>query len=185
VLVFQDVTAGRALQRQLAHSATHDPLTGLPNRLAFERALISVSDQARHELRSHALCFIDLDRFKPVNDNAGHAAGDALLCQVAEIIKSTCRRQDFSARIGGDEFAVLLADCPAPAASRVAQKLADAIAALEFCWDDKTYRIGASIGITSISSRPATSAELMSEADSACYAAKAAGRGRVAVYAGS
>jgi diguanylate cyclase (GGDEF)-like protein/PAS domain S-box-containing protein len=182
VLVFQDVTAGRALQKQLAHSATHDPLTGLPNRLAFERALISVSDQARRELRSHALCFIDLDRFKPVNDSAGHAAGDALLCQVAEIIKSICRRQDFSARIGGDEFAVLLADCPAPAASRVAQKLADAIAALEFHWDGKTYRIGASIGITSISSRPATSAELMSEADSACYAAKAAGRGRVAVY---
>jgi diguanylate cyclase (GGDEF)-like protein len=104
---------------------------------------------------------------------------------VAELINSTCRRQDFAARIGGDEFAILLADCPAPAASRVAQKLTDAIAALEFRWHDRTYRIGASIGITSISSRQATSAELMSEADSACYAAKAAGRGRVAVYGAS
>ncbi len=182
VLVFQDVTASRALQKQLAHSATHDPLTGLPNRLAFERALISVADQARRELRTHALCFIDLDRFKPVNDTAGHAAGDALLCQVAEIIKSICRRQDFSARIGGDEFAILLADCTAPAARRVAQKLADAVAALEFRWDEKTYRIGASIGITGISMRSTTPADLMSEADSACYAAKAAGRGRVAIY---
>lgn len=182
VLVFQDVTASRALQKQLAHSATHDALTGLPNRLAFERALISVADQARRELRTHALCFIDLDRFKPVNDTAGHAAGDALLCQVAEIIKSICRRQDFSARIGGDEFAILLADCTAQAAKRVAQKLTDAIGALEFRWDDKTYRIGASIGITPISLRAATPAELMSEADSACYAAKAAGRGRVAIY---
>lgn len=182
VLVFQDVTASRALQKQLAHSATHDPLTGLHNRLAFERALISVSDQARRELRTHALCFIDLDRFKPVNDTAGHAAGDALLCQVAEIIKSICRRQDFSARIGGDEFAILLADCTAQSAKRVAQKLCDAVAALEFQWDGRTYRIGASVGITPISLRAATPAELMSEADSACYAAKAAGRGRVAIY---
>ncbi|RYE83451.1 MAG: PAS domain S-box protein, partial [Hyphomicrobiales bacterium] len=87
VLVFQDVTASRALQKQLAHSATHDPLTGLPNRLAFERALIAVADQTRRELRTHALCFIDLDRFKPVNDTAGHAAGDALLRQVGEVIR--------------------------------------------------------------------------------------------------
>jgi len=182
VLVFQDVSASRALQKQLAHTATHDPLTGLPNRLAFERALITVADQARRELRTHALCFIDLDRFKPVNDNAGHAAGDALLCQVAEIIKSICRRQDFSARIGGDEFAVILADCTPQSARRVAQKLCDAIAALEFRWDNRTYRIGASVGITPVSLRATTPAELMSEADSACYAAKAAGRGRVAIY---
>jgi diguanylate cyclase (GGDEF)-like protein/PAS domain S-box-containing protein len=185
VLVFQDVTTSRALRKQLAHSATHDPLTGLPNRLAFERALISVSDQARRELRTHALCFIDLDRFKPVNDTAGHAAGDALLCQVAEIIKAGCRRHDFAARIGGDEFAVLLSDCPTAAAKRVAQKLVDSVAALEFRWDGKTYRIGASIGITTISTNPSTPADLMGEADSACYAAKAGGRGRVAVFGGT
>lgn len=185
VLVFQDVTTSRALQKQLAHTATHDPLTGLPNRLAFERALISVSDQARRELRTHSLCFIDLDRFKPVNDTAGHAAGDALLCQVAEIIKAGCRRQDFAARIGGDEFAVLLSDCPIGTARRVAQKLVDSVADLEFRWDDKGYRIGASIGITAIAGQPSTPAQLMGEADSACYVAKANGRGRVAVYGAS
>jgi diguanylate cyclase (GGDEF)-like protein/PAS domain S-box-containing protein len=182
VLVFQDVTKSRAMQKQLAHTATHDTLTGLPNRLAFERAMLSVSDQARREMRSHALCFIDLDRFKPVNDTAGHAAGDALLCQVAEVIRSGCRRQDFAARIGGDEFAVLLADCPVGAARRVAQNLVDAIAALEFRWDDKIYRIGASIGITAITSQATNPADLLDEADSACYVAKANGRGRVAIY---
>ncbi|HEY9012766.1 MAG TPA: PAS domain S-box protein [Devosia sp.] len=182
VLVFQDVTASRALQKQLAHSATHDALTGLPNRLAFERALISVSDEARRDLRTHALCFIDLDRFKPVNDTAGHAAGDALLRHVAQVIRSCCRRQDFAARIGGDEFALLLADCPMSGAERVAQKLVDAIAAIEFHWDDKVYRIGASVGVTAITSRLANPAELMNEADAACYAAKAGGRSRVMLY---
>jgi len=185
VLVFQDVTSSRALQKQLAHTAMHDALTGLSNRLAFERALITVVDQARHELRQHALCFIDLDFFKPVNDTAGHAAGDALLCKVAEIIRQSCRRQDFAARIGGDEFALLLADCPAAAARRAAQKLVDDIAALEFIWDDRVYRIGASVGITSISGRTTTPADVLDEADSACYVAKASGRGRVALYSGA
>lgn len=182
VLVFQDVTDSRALQRQLAHSATHDALTGLPNRLAFERALIAVADQAKREMRQHALCFIDLDRFKPVNDGSGHAAGDALLRQVADLIRSRCRRQDFAARIGGDEFALLMSDCPLPGAQRVAQKIVDAIAAIRFAWEGQTYEIGASVGITEISASSAQPAELMGEADAACYVAKASGRGRVEVY---
>lgn len=183
VLVFQDVTNSRALQKQLAHSATHDALTGLPNRLAFERALIAVSDQARLELRNHALCFIDLDRFKPVNDTAGHAAGDELLRHVAATIRTVCRRNDFAARIGGDEFALILSDCPLAAAERIALRLVDAIADIDFVWDGRAHNVGASVGITAIHPRSGAAAELMSEADSACYAAKAAGRGRVALYA--
>jgi diguanylate cyclase (GGDEF)-like protein/PAS domain S-box-containing protein len=182
VLVFQDVTDSRALQRQLAHSATHDTLTGLPNRLAFERALITVADQAKREMRQHALCFIDLDHFKPVNDRSGHAAGDALLRQVAELIRNVCRRQDFAARIGGDEFALLMSDCPLSAARRVAQKIVDSVAAIEFCWHGQTHRIGASVGVTQIAAGSAQPAELMAEADAACYVAKASGRGRVEVY---
>jgi diguanylate cyclase (GGDEF)-like protein/PAS domain S-box-containing protein len=182
VLVFQDVTSSRALQKQLAHSATHDMLTGLPNRLAFEHALITVADQARLELRNHALCFLDLDRFKPVNDTAGHAAGDELLRRVAEVIRAAGRRHDFAGRIGGDEFALILSDCPLPAAQRIAQRLVDAIAAIDFQWDDRHYRIGASVGITAIQARSGPVADLMSQADSACYAAKANGRGRVAIY---
>jgi diguanylate cyclase (GGDEF)-like protein/PAS domain S-box-containing protein len=182
VLVFQDVTSSRALQKQLAHSASHDALTGLPNRPAFERALAAVTGEAKRDHRQHALCFIDLDHFKPVNDGAGHAAGDALLRQVAEAIRRCCRRQDFAARIGGDEFAVLLADCPPEAAVRVAEKIVEAIGGLRFEWEGKAYRIGASAGLTRIAGGAHGPVELMSEADAACYVAKANGRGRVAVY---
>ena len=169
VLVFQDVTDSRALQRQLAHSATHDALTGLPNRLAFERALIALADQAKREVRQHALCFIDLDRFKPVNDGSGHAAGDALLQQVADLIRNSCRRQDFAARIGGDEFALLMSDCPLAGAQRVAQKIVDGIAAIRFVWEGQTHEIGASVGITRIAADSPQPPELMGEADAACY----------------
>jgi diguanylate cyclase len=182
VLVFQDITSSRRLQRQLAHSATHDGLTGLPNRAAFEHALAAVVDEALREQRVHALCFIDLDRFKPVNDSAGHAAGDALLREVGEVIRRNCRRQDFAARIGGDEFAVLLADCPLAGAERVALKIVDAVAGIRFAWEGKTYKIGASVGITRIDAASGNPVELMSEADAACYVAKAQGRGRVAIY---
>ncbi len=181
VLVFQDVTHSRALQKRLAHSANHDPLTGLPNRSALERALAAAVDTAGEGQRMHALCFIDLDRFKPVNDNAGHAAGDALLRLVGETIRHSCRSNDVAARIGGDEFALLLIDCPMESAMVVAQKVVAAIAGLRFAWSGVTYRIGASIGVT-----PITGAEpqlgFIGEADAACYAAKAAGRGRAIAY---
>ncbi len=182
VLVFQDITHARALQKELAHSAMHDGLTGLPNRVAFDRALTVASDQARHELREHALCFIDLDRFKPVNDTAGHAAGDALLQQIAHAIRRACRSQDFVARVGGDEFALLLADCSLLGARKAAQQVIDSIGGVRFTWQGKTYDIGASVGITAITARSPHLTELVNQADTACYAAKAGGRNRVAVF---
>ena len=182
VLIFQDITSSRRLQKQLAHSATHDALTGLPNRSAFEMALRSVAAEAESEKRHHSLCFIDLDHFKPVNDGAGHRAGDVLLRRVAEVIRDTCRQQDFAARIGGDEFAVLLSDCPPATARKVAEKIVDAVADIHFEWDGRRYVIGASAGVTAIESGATDPVELMSEADAACYVAKANGRGRVAVY---
>jgi diguanylate cyclase (GGDEF)-like protein/PAS domain S-box-containing protein len=182
VLVFQDVTQSRALQKELAHSATHDSLTALPNRAAFERALAKAVEQARRESREHALCFVDLDHFKAVNDSAGHAAGDSLLQKVAEAIRRGCRAQDFAARIGGDEFAILLADCSPTAAKQVAQKIVDAIAGIHFTWHGRTCQIGASVGITAITSRSPRAPALLAEADVACYAAKSAGRNRVAIY---
>ena len=185
VLVFQDVTQSQALQRQLAHSAMHDSLTGLPNRPAFERALAAAIDQARRELREHALCFIDLDRFKSVNDTAGHAAGDALLKHVASIIRKSCRSEDFTARIGGDEFAVMLGDCSLPAAKRIAEQIIESIAAVRFPWGASIYTIGASIGITAVANRAPGLEHLLGQADRACYAAKAAGRNQVSIYAAS
>ena len=177
VLVFQDVTQSRAMQRELAHSATHDDLTGLPNRAAFERALNGAIASAQDGGRGHCLLYIDLDRFKPVNDNAGHAAGDALLKQVAQTIRGSCRSHDVAARIGGDEFAVLLHDCPAEVGQRIAEKVVRAIASLAFGWAGRTYHIGASVGLTMVTGEPASSLGFMGEADAACYAAKARGRG--------
>jgi len=177
VLVFQDVTQSRTMQRELAHSATHDDLTDLPNRPAFERALNSAIASARDGSRRHCLLYVDLDRFKPVNDNAGHAAGDALLKQVAQTIRGSCRSHDVAARIGGDEFAVLLTDCPIENGQRIADKIVRAVAALAFGWAGRTYRIGASIGLTMVTNQPASPLGFMGEADAACYAAKARGRG--------
>lgn len=182
VLVFQDITESRALQKELAHSASHDALTDLPNRVAFERALLTTSVLALSERREHALCFVDLDRFKAVNDSAGHAAGDALLQSVARVICRNSRTADFAARIGGDEFVLLLADCTIGNSAAVAQKIVDAIAALGFAWQGQRYDIGCSIGITMVGKTKRSVVELMTEADLACYAAKAQGRGRIAFY---
>ena len=183
VLVFQDVTQSRALQRQLAYSAAHDDLTGLPNRAAFERALNDAIASARNGRRTHCLIYLDLDRFKPVNDTAGHAAGDALLRQVAQTIRGVCRSHDMAARIGGDEFAVILEDCTLENGRTVAEKIVRAIGALAFAWVGRTYYIGASAGITAIGERPASSLGFVGEADAACYAAKAQGRSRVIAFA--
>ncbi len=177
VLVFKDVTDDQAEQRKLAHSANHDVLTGLPNRSAFARALSEACRQAGAERRSHALCFIDLDRFKPVNDTAGHAAGDALLQKVANVLRRSCRSNDFAARMGGDEFVVLLADCAIPDARVIAQKIADAIGQLDFTWNGDHYTIGASGGIAPVFAD--SEHDVLAIADAACYAAKASGRGRV------
>jgi diguanylate cyclase (GGDEF)-like protein/PAS domain S-box-containing protein len=179
VLVFKDVTGQQEQRRRLAHSANHDALTGLPNRSSFARALADAQRQANTEHREHALCFIDLDRFKPVNDTAGHAAGDALLQKVAQAIRLACRGSDFAARIGGDEFVLLLADCPLPNACDLTRKLVAAISEIDFAWNGTHYRIGASVGIAPVTADGP--ADPLAAADTACYSSKAAGRGQVSV----
>ncbi len=178
VLVFKDATDHQEEQRRLAHSANHDGLTGLPNRAAFSRVLSEACQQVATGPRVHSLCFIDLDRFKAVNDTAGHAAGDALLQKVARTIRACCRAEDFAARMGGDEFVVLVADCAPADARRVAQKIVDGIGAIAFEWNGVSYSIGASVGIAPV--LPEAERDVLAMADAACYAAKAAGRGRVA-----
>lgn len=179
VLVFKDATEAQEAQRRLTHSAYHDALTRLPNRTSFASALSEACRQAEVEKRTHALCFIDLDRFKPVNDNSGHAAGDALLQKVAAVIRRSCRSNDFAARLGGDEFVLLLADCPLANAALLAQKIVEQIASIEFSWEGADYRIGASIGVTAVTGEAGR--DFLAEADAACYAAKANGRGGVSV----
>jgi diguanylate cyclase (GGDEF)-like protein/PAS domain S-box-containing protein len=182
VLVFRDITEAHAQQRKIAHSALHDALTGLPNRTAFLTRLNDAINQARQEHRVHALCFVDLDHFKQVNDRAGHAAGDALLQETAKIIGLNCSKKDVPARLGGDEFALLIRDCQPGEADATAERIIAAISGMEFRWDMEVFRIGASIGATMVTTDSPELSEVLHQADKACYAAKASGRNRVCIY---
>ncbi len=180
VIVFQDFTDARALQRRLAHAAAHDSLTGLSNRsslLANLSLLVAEPDSEPGDL----LLYIDLDNFKTVNDTGGHAAGDLLLKQVADIIRTGMRPEDIAARLGGDEFAMILRKCPLAAGEARAADLVAAIGRLGFERDGLVCVIGASVGLTVISHGDTDIDEIISRADAACYDAKANGRGRVTV----
>ncbi|WP_244483551.1 diguanylate cyclase [Mesorhizobium sp. 1M-11] len=176
VIVFQDFTDARTLQRQLAYAATHDALTGLANRPAFIRTVEDLLDKARQDASRYQLMFIDLDHFKPVNDTSGHAAGDALLRQVASTIKAVLTPSDIVARFGGDEFSVVLMSPSLADGERAVLAILDAVSALEFTWDGQTHHVSSSIGLTSIAADSGEVNEIIARADAACYAAKAAGR---------
>ncbi|MDD3674007.1 MAG: diguanylate cyclase [Thauera propionica] len=167
---------------RLAHQALHDPLTALPNRRAFEQALEEMVAASRRADDRGALCFIDLDHFKAVNDTAGHAAGDALLRTVADLIRQRLRAEDIVCRIGGDEFAMILRGCTSADAYRIADGLCEAVRELRFMWEGREFRIGASIGFAIIDGTMESVAEVLHAADHACYAVKREGRGRVMEY---
>lgn len=182
VLVFQDVSHARRLTRQLSYQASHDALTGLYNRRMFEGhlelALINVLEENRH----HALCYIDLDQFKVVNDTCGHMAGDELLRQLAVLLQGCIREGDNLARLGGDEFGVLLENCNLEKAKILAEKICLEVREFRFIWQDKSFEVGASIGVVGINTENVDMVGIMSAADLACYAAKDMGRNRVHVY---
>ncbi|EAP3864653.1 diguanylate cyclase [Salmonella enterica] len=182
VLVIQDVTESRKMLRQLSYSATHDALTQLANRASFEKQLQQRLQTIQESPQHHALVFIDLDRFKAVNDSAGHAAGDALLRELASLMLSMLRSGDLLARLGGDEFGLLLPDCNSDSARFIATRLINAINEYHFMWEGRLHRIGASAGITMINEHNCQLTEVVSQADIACYAAKNSGRGRLTVY---
>ena len=177
VLVFKDVSASRRMQKMMAHQATHDPLTGLANRVEFEQRLDSALQSAKDFENTHALLFLDLDQFKIVNDSAGHVAGDELLKQISSLLAGQLRGRDTLGRLGGDEFAVLLENCPLAKAGKVAEMLIDTVREYRFVWDQKTYRVGVSIGIVPIRADTVSRKQLMHDADQACYKAKDLGRG--------
>ncbi|MEA2603298.1 MAG: hypothetical protein QOF89_4290 [Acidobacteriota bacterium] len=182
VLVFQDVSDKRLMALQLAHQATHDELTGLLNRQAFDGHLQRALEEARSLANPHTLCYMDLDQFKLVNDTCGHLAGDELLCRVTALLQDSMRDTDLVARLGGDEFAVLLTGCPLDRAERQVADFHHALRQFRFNWRDKTFAVGASIGLVPISREFRTVAHLLSAADHACYAAKEKGRNRIQLY---
>ncbi|MEX2496124.1 MAG: EAL domain-containing protein [Woeseia sp.] len=182
VVVFHDVTEIRGLTQQMSYHATHDALTGLVNRREFERRLQDAIDSAQAEEAVHILFYMDLDRFKAVNDSCGHQAGDNMLREVASLIKDKVRDSDYVGRLGGDEFGTLLIGCPLEKARQIATDICNAVADYRFVWQDKIFNIGISIGLVEISHASASMQDLMSAADSACYVAKQRGRGQVHVY---
>jgi diguanylate cyclase (GGDEF)-like protein/PAS domain S-box-containing protein len=179
VLVFHDVSEARELNRRLSYHASHDVLTGLVNRREFESRMERALKSAKAHETSYALCYLDLDQFKIINDTCGHSAGDALLGQVGALLKSKVRWRDTLARLGGDEFGILLESCSLDEALRTAESLREAVRNFKFTWEERTFRLGASIGVVPISPENADVASVLSAADSACQAAKEAGRNRV------
>ena len=174
--------ARRQAEEAIRHLAYHDPLTGLANRREFERQLESLLDDAKAHEKQHALCYLDLDQFKIVNDTCGHIAGDELLRQVSILLKQKLRDSDVLARLGGDEFGVLLENCPLEQALRIANELCEMVRDYRFVWKDKTFEVGVSIGVVAITRDSESATSILSGADVACYAAKDLGRNRVHVY---
>jgi diguanylate cyclase (GGDEF)-like protein len=177
--VFRNITEARAMARKMDYLATHDPLTGLVNRREFERRLQRAIDDSAGGRTEHALCYLDLDQFKIVNDTCGHVAGDELLRSLAVILKGRMRQTDTLARLGGDEFGVLLERCESADALRITGELRALVQDFRFAWDDKTFALGVSIGVVSIDGHAGDVATALSAADTACYMAKDAGRNRV------
>jgi diguanylate cyclase len=181
VIVLRDASGDISRARDLTHRANHDALTGLFNRAAFEQRLAELFSRARLLGRPAAMLAIDLDRFKAVNDAAGHAAGDAVLCKVAEACRGNVRASDTVARLGGDEFAVLLDNCSQERANTIGQQILRALNPLRIEWQGAPYSVGASIGMALWHENLSNEKEWIAAADNACYRAKRGGRGRLQV----
>nr|WP_225225700.1 diguanylate cyclase [Komarekiella delphini-convector] len=181
-MVFHDVSHTRSLSRQLTWQASHDALTGLVNRHEFEYHIEQAMNQAKMHNQQYALCYLDLDQFKIVNDTSGHFAGDELLRQVTALFQSQVRKTDTLARLCGDEFGLLLNQCPLEQAQRIANTLREKVQEFRFVWQDKLFTIGVSIGLVIIDAYSQSITNVLSLADAACYVAKNRGRNRVHVY---
>ena len=180
IWVVEDVTEAHERHARLSWSATHDAMTRLANRGQFEKVLQEATLRAGEQ--PFCALFIDLDRFKAVNDSAGHAAGDALLRDIAAQFQARVRPSDTVARLGGDEFAVLLPHCPLKRALTIAESLRASVHAYRLHWEGQTFSVGASIGLVRVDADFADADQVLRAADMACYAAKRDGRNQVIVY---
>ena len=182
VAIQEDVTHEYELSAKLSYQASHDALTGLINRHEFERRAERLLSTVGQKDDEHALCFIDLDQFKVVNDTCGHMAGDELLRQLGAVVQDAVRQRDTLARIGGDEFGVLMEHCSLEHAHRAAVSLQEAVQDYQFTWEGHVFKVGASIGLVAVTKDISNLSELLKQADAACYMAKDLGRNRIHVY---
>lgn len=180
--IYRDISEKRRMLDRITYQATHDALTGLVNRQEFEVRAERLLTRAREEGGSHALLYFDLDQFKVINDTCGHAAGDALLRQLAYRLRKRLRAEDTLARLGGDEFGLLLGNCTPDNAEHVARDYIDLMRGFHFQWREKSFTVGVSIGVVNINAESGNLLDVLSAADAACYTAKERGRNRVQVY---
>ncbi len=178
----RDITEKKQAEASLSYQATHDGLTGLVNRYAFEIELEKALSVAQAHQKQHILLYVDLDQFKVVNDTCGHVAGDELLRQLSQMMLSMFRENDTLARLGGDEFGVLLNNCDMTAGEKIANELLEMINQFRFIWKDQQFEVGASIGMVEINSDCDSIISVMGRADVACYAAKDAGRHQIKIF---
>nr|WP_282452599.1 EAL domain-containing protein [Lysobacter sp. CAU 1642] len=182
LIVSQDISAQHELSEELEHRATHDQLTNLINRYEFSRLVDEAIRRARLGEADSCICFLDLDQFKVVNDVCGHMAGDELLKQIADCFRERLRRGDHLARIGGDEFGLLLEGCSVERAVQIIDGLRSELSARRFTWDDRFFEVGLSAGVAGIESGTVDVQQCLSRADSACFTAKEQGRNRTVIY---
>lgn len=179
IWTLNDITEESAARRALLWAATHDPLTGLANRTALYERLQQLFAHDPLAAQPAALLVLDLDHFKPINDQHGHAAGDAMLRAVAAAMCARVRNGDLVVRMGGDEFALLLERCPVEVAARVAEQVQQAVAAVRLPWNGELLALGCSIGVAALGPAHIDAEAWIAAADRACYGAKADGRGAV------
>ena len=182
VVVLRDVSELRRMTQNLEYQASHDELTGLVNRREFNHRLTEALERCRRSGEPYALCYVDLDQFKTVNDICGHHAGDLLLQQITASLRQHVRENDTLARLGGDEFGLLLVRCPAEQAVAYANELRGVISEVRFTWSGRVFTVDASVGITMLNHIEGNLDEALSIADATCYVAKEQGRNRVRMY---
>ncbi len=182
VVVLRDVTDARLLHRRLTYQATHDMLTGVPNRTEFERLAKQALDGVHAGGRTHVLLFLDLDGFKIINDTCGHSAGDELLRQLGQLLRTKIRDSDVLARLGGDEFGILLRHCSLEDGEHAAEVIVAAVASFRFGWQSQFFRLGVSVGVAALDRYCDEFSDAVSAADSACGWAKSLGRNQVQVF---
>lgn len=175
----REITQEHNLSQKIAYQASYDSLTGLINRREFNNHLKNLVQDIKQSNKSSVLCFLDLDRFKLVNDTAGHLVGDALLAELANLLQSCLRNQDILGRLAGDEFGLLLTDTSIEESEIICQNIIDQVENYKFSWNNRLFGIGISIGVLSINNTASNATELLSKADIACYKAKDLGRGRM------
>lgn len=182
LVVCEDITEARELSDKLVHEATHDGLTGLINRHEFEVRLQRALHSAKNDYSEHILCYMDLDRFKVINDTCGHLAGDNLLQQLSEMLRGNIRNRDSLARLGGDEFGLLIEHCSLTVAEQIAWKIKQTVTDFNFYWEGNIYKVGVSIGLVEINEDSIDIDNVLMTADNACYTAKDKGRDRIHIH---